>query len=102
MPGKQTPCCPLKYTSGLILYSFCYLNRSGKIRCFEAKVDLAGNGQADKQPVVKTEVVDQLENIGHGQVEQRHGTLGREDNRHTHTHTYTYTHTQLEFGKKHT
>lgn len=54
-----------------------YLNRSVQIRSFEAKVDLAGNWQADEQPVIKTEVVDQLEDVGHGQVEQRHSTLGR-------------------------
>ncbi len=46
-----------------------------QIRSFEAKVDLAGYWQADKQPVVKTEVVDQSEDVRHRQVEKRHSTL---------------------------
>lgn len=54
-----------------------YLNRSVQVGSFESKVDLGCDWQADEQPVVKTEVVDQLEDVGHGQVEQRHGTLGR-------------------------
>ena len=45
-----------------------YLNRSVHIWKFDAKVDLAGYREADEQPVVETEVVDQLENVRHGQV----------------------------------
>ena len=56
-----------------------YLDRSVQIWKFETKVDLAGYWQANKQPIIKTEVVDQLENIGHNQVEQRHDTLKREE-----------------------
>lgn len=63
-----------------------YLNRSVQIWKFETKVDLAGYWQANKQPIIKTEVVDQLENIGHSQVHQRHGTLKREEIQ-THTKT---------------
>lgn len=46
-----------------------------KIRSLEAKVDLAGYGHADEQPVVKTEVINQLEDIRNRQVQQSHGTL---------------------------
>lgn len=53
------------------------------IRSFEAKVDQAGYWQADEQPVVETEVVDQLEYVRHRQVDQRHATLKREDQTHT-------------------
>ena len=58
---------------------------------FETKVDLAGYWQANKQPIIKTEVVDQLENIGHSQVDQRHGTLKREE-------IQTHTKKLFEFG----
>lgn len=56
-------------------FAFCYLDGPRQIWSFEAKVDLTGYGHADEEPVVETEEVDQLEDIGHRQVEQRHGPL---------------------------
>lgn len=40
-----------------------------QVRSFEAKVDQAGYWHANKQPVVKAEVVYQLENVRHRQVD---------------------------------
>ena len=73
-----------------------YLNGSVHIRSFEAKVDLGGYRQADKQPVVETEVVDQLENVRHRQVDQRHATLQGQD----HTPITTHTKTLFDFSDK--
>ena len=48
------------------------------IRSFEPKVYQAGDWQANKQPVIKTEVVDQPEDIRYGEVNQRHRTLDKD------------------------
>lgn len=45
-----------------------YLNRARQIGKSESKVDLTGYRQADEQPVIKAEVVDQPEDVGHGEV----------------------------------
>lgn len=54
---------------------FTHLHRSGQVGKFNPQVDLAGYRQPDEQPVIKAEIVDQLENVGHRQVEQRHAAL---------------------------
>lgn len=64
--------------NAVTFYTLIYLYRAVQIGSFEAKVDLAGYGHSDEQPVVKTKVVDQLENIWYRQVNKRHGTLEKE------------------------
>ena len=52
-----------------------YLDGPVHIRGLEPQVDQAADGQADEQPVVEAEVVDELEDVAHAQVEQSHGAL---------------------------
>ena len=52
-----------------------HLERSVSVRFFPAEVDLPGDGQTHEEPVAKTIVVDELEDIFHRQVDQWHDTL---------------------------
>lgn len=56
-----------------------YLDRSVQIWSFDTQVDQTSYREANKQPIIKTEVVDQLEHIRHRQKQQWHGTLTREE-----------------------
>lgn len=62
------------YTS---VFKWSHLERSGSVGLFPAEVDLAGDGQTHKEPVAKAVVVDELEDVFHCQVDQRHDTLDR-------------------------
>ena len=53
--------------------SGAYLDRPVHVGRGDAQVYLAADGQADEQPVVEAEVVDELEDVTHTQVDQRHG-----------------------------
>lgn len=55
-----------------------YLEGSGSVRLFPAQVDLPSNGQTHEKPVAEAVVVDELEDILHSEVDQRHDTLDRE------------------------
>lgn len=65
----------------------CYLDGPVQVRSLEAQVDLAADRQTNEQPVVETEVVNQLENITYTQVDQSHASLRRKEQTHTHTKT---------------
>lgn len=66
--------------------SVSYLHRSVHIWSFNAEVNQTGYRQTDEQPVVETEVVDQLEYVGHRQIEQRHATLEKRRAKSTEEH----------------
>ena len=51
------------------------LERPGSFRLLPAEVDLAGDGQTHEEPVAKAIVVDELKDVLHRQVDQRHDTL---------------------------
>lgn len=55
-----------------------HLERSGSVRLFPAQVDLPSDGQTHEKPVAEAVVVDELEDILHSEVDQRHDTLDRE------------------------
>lgn len=55
-----------------------HLEGSGSVRLFPAQVDLPSDGQTHEEPVAEAVVVDELEDILHGEVDQRHDTLDRE------------------------
>lgn len=48
----------------------CYLERSGSVRLLQTKVDLPGDRQTHEEPVAEAVVVDELENVLNGQVDQ--------------------------------
>lgn len=52
-----------------------HLERSGSVGLFPAQVDLPGDGQAHEEPVAKAVVVDELEDVLHCEIDQRHDTL---------------------------
>lgn len=41
----------------------------------DAKIDEADDGQADEEPVVEAEIVDQAKDVRHGEIQQRHDAL---------------------------
>lgn len=45
-----------------------YLYRTRHLRSFYTQVDLTGNGQANEQPVIKAEIINELEHISNKQV----------------------------------
>lgn len=51
------------------------LDRPGHVRTLEPQVDLAADGEADEEPVVEAEVVDQLEDVPHAQVDEGHAAV---------------------------
>lgn len=59
------------------MFSGSDLERSGSVRLLPAEVDLAGDGQPHEEPVTEAVVVDELEDVLHCQVDQRHDTLDR-------------------------
>lgn len=55
----------------------CYLERSFSVGLLPAQIQLPQDGQAHKEPVAEAVVVDQLEDVFHAEVDQRHDALQR-------------------------
>ena len=51
------------------------LERPGPVGLLPAKVELSSHRQAHKEPVAEAEVVDEQEDILHGEVDECHGAL---------------------------
>ena len=58
-----------------------YLDGPVHVGELDPQVDLAGDGQANEQPVIEAEVVNELEDVPHAQVDERHAALERENTR---------------------
>lgn len=51
------------------------LDGSVQLGGLDAKIDEADDGQADEEPVVEAEIVDQAKDVRHGEIQQRHDAL---------------------------